>query len=35
MQAKVLHAVQSGTVDATNADQITWLPQTWWRDRMY
>jgi len=35
MQAQVLHAVQSGTVDATNADQITWLPQPWWRDRMY
>ena len=35
MQAKVLHAVRSGTVDATNADQITWLPQPWWRDRMY
>jgi hypothetical protein len=35
MQVKVLHAVRSGTVDASNADQITWLPQPWWRDRMY
>jgi len=35
MQGKVLHAVRSGTVDATSTDQITWLPQTWWRDRMY
>ena len=35
MQDDVLRAVQAGTVDATNADQITWLPRERWLDRVY
>ena len=35
MQDEVLHAVQAGAVNATDTDQITWLPREWWLDRMY
>ena len=35
MQAEVLRAVQAGDINATDEDQITWLPSEWWLERMY
>lgn len=35
MQADVLRAVQAGDINATDEDQITWLPREWWLERMY
>jgi hypothetical protein len=35
MQEAVQRAVQQGAVNATDSDQITWLPRERWLDRMY
>jgi hypothetical protein len=35
MQAEVLRAVQAGDINASDEDQITWLPREWWLERMY
>ena len=35
MQRGVLTAVESGTVNASSPEQITWLPASRWQDRLY
>jgi hypothetical protein len=35
MQTSVREAVQRGTVQTTDADRITWLPQARWQERLY
>ena len=35
MQARVLHAVETGAVNTADAGTITWLPRERWLDRMY